>query len=118
MQKTRIMIYVEDVDRVVKFWQDYFEARIETISSLPDNFKSIVLTISPTVELAFFPKAFIAKYSPEVLGNTPSLLFFSEQFKALHAKLPTVGDIVDHDGMLTFNFADPEGNYFAVAQAK
>jgi len=118
MQKMRIMLYVDDVDLVVKFWQDYFDAKIETVTSLPDDFKSVVLTVSPSIELGFFPKAFIAKYSPEVLGSTPSLLLFSDQFKALHAKLPTVGEIVDNNGTLTFNFADPEGNHFAVAQAE
>lgn len=117
MKKTRIMLYVADVDQVVKFWQDYFDAKIETISSLPDDFKTIVLTVSPDVELAFFPKAFIAKYSPEVLGNTPSLMFFSENFEKLHAKLPDAGEIVDNNGTLTFNFKDPEGNFFVMAPA-
>lgn len=118
MKKTRIMLYVEDVDQAVKFWQDYFDAKIETISSLPDNFKTIVLTIGPGMELAFFAKAFIAKYSPEVMGSTPSLMFFSDNFDALHATLPNAGEVVDNNGTLTFNFTDPDGNYFVVAQDK
>lgn len=118
MKKTRIMLYVTDVDQMAKFWQDYFDAKIETISSLPDEFKTIVLTIAPNMELAFFPKAFIAKYSPEVMGNTPSLMFFSDRFEALHRALPTAGEIVDNNGTLTFNFSDPDGNYFVVAQDK
>jgi len=118
MQKTRIMLYVDNVVTQVKFWQDNFNAKINEISPLPNERQNIVLTISPEVELSFFPKSFIAEYSPEVLGNTPSLMFFSSDFKALHERLPTAGEIVDNNGTLTFNFADPEGHYFVVAEAK
>ncbi|MFC6181677.1 VOC family protein [Lactiplantibacillus daowaiensis] len=117
MQKTRVMLYVEDVDQSVKFWQDNFAAKVTEVNKLPDDFKNLVLTLSSQVELAFFPRAFIATYSPEVLNNTPSLMFFSDDFKGLHARLKTAGEIVDNNGTLTFNFADPEGNYFVVAQA-
>ncbi|WP_243676943.1 hypothetical protein [Secundilactobacillus collinoides] len=58
------------------------------------------------------------KYSPEVLGTTgPSLMIFRDDFEALHAKLKSAGDITDVGGQLTFNFQDPDGNYYVIAKA-
>jgi len=118
MQKMRTMLYVDDVEQIVQFWQDDLGAKVVEINTLPDEFNNVVLEIAPNVELSFFAKAFIRQYSPEVLGSTPSLMFYSKDFKALHDRLATAGEIVDNGGTATFNFRDSEGNYFVIAQAK
>lgn len=118
MQKMRTMLYVDDVEQIVQFWQDDLGAKVVEVNTLPDDFNNIVLEVAPNVELSFFAKAFIRQYSPEVLGSTPSLMFYSKDFKALHDRLTTAGEIVENAGTATFNFRDPEGNYFVIAQAK
>jgi len=117
MQKTRIMLYVTDVAVVVKFWQDHFDLPVVATSPLPDGSENVVLAMNPGTELSFFSRAFIQKYSPEVLDNVPSLMFFSERFAALHAELPGATPIVDDNGQPAFGFPDPEGHYYAVGKA-
>jgi len=117
MQKMRTMLYVDDVDQIVQFWQDNLGAKVVEINALPDGSDNIVLNLAPGVELSFFTKAFIRQYSPEVLGNTPSLMLFTDDFDGLHDRLTTAGEIVDDNGQLAFNFCDPEGNYFAIGKA-
>ena len=119
MQKMRTMLYVDDVEQIVQFWQDNLGAQVVEVNALPDDSENIVVTVAPNVELSFFAKSFIRQYSPEVLDSgTPSLMFFSDDFEALHDRLTTAGKIVDNNGTPTFNFRDPEGNYFAVGKAK
>ncbi|WP_125574323.1 VOC family protein [Levilactobacillus huananensis] len=118
MEKMRTMLYVDDVEETAQWWQDNLGATVVEVNVLPDESHNIVLTMAPGAELSFFSKAFIRQYSPEVLGSTPSLMFFVKDFEALHDRLTTAGAIADNNGMLTFNFRDPEGNYFAVGQVK
>ncbi|RRK10568.1 glyoxalase [Lactiplantibacillus garii] len=116
MDKVRCMVYVNDVEAVVTFWQDYLDARIVAVNAMPDGSSNVVLQVMRGVELAFFSKAFIKQYSPEVATNLPSLMFFSDHFDELHRRIPGAGKVVDQHGQLTFNFPDPEGNYFVIAQ--
>ncbi|SUP52810.1 Uncharacterised protein [Weissella viridescens] len=52
-----------------------------------------------------------------MLGNTPSLMLFSDDFEALHDAIPGALDIMENNGQQTFAFPDPEGNYFVIAKA-
>lgn len=118
MEKMRTMLYVDDVEETAQWWQDNLGATVIEVNVLSDESNNIVITIAPGAELSFFSKAYVRQYSPEVLGSTPSLMFFTKDFEALHDRLTTAGDIVDNNGTRAFNFRDPEGNYFAVGQAK
>ena len=115
--KTRMMLYVEDIDIVSLFWIENFSAKIKEEIPLPEDFKGMILELTPTVELALFGKDFIKKYSPEVLGSFPSLMIFIEDFESVHAKISTASEIVAYNGLMTFSCSDPEGNYIAVAKA-
>ncbi|MDN5983403.1 MAG: glyoxalase, partial [Lactococcus sp.] len=115
--KTRMMLYVEDIDIVSLFWIENFNAKIKEEIPLPEDFKGMILELTPTVELALFGKDFIKKYSPEVLGSFPSLMIFIEDFESVHAKISTASEIVAYNGLMTFSCSDPEGNYIAVAKA-
>lgn len=116
IQKTRLMLYVNDVDTICTFWQDTFGAKTVEKNSLPDNFENIVLEITPDFELSLFQKEFIQKYSPEVSGNIPSVMFFVEDFEDVHARIDTASSIVDDNGLPAFGFFDPEGTAFAVGK--
>jgi lactoylglutathione lyase len=67
-------------------------------------------------------KELIAKMQPELNLSTPSLLFYSEDLDRLYQdykdKEITVGELVTMPTGRVFNFADNEGNYFAVLERK
>lgn len=118
INKTRIMLYVEDVKIISRFWQDNVDAEITEDNRLDKGYQNLVLEISPEVELSLFPKEFIKEFSPEVLGSTPSIMFFSNKFEELHARLNPTANVRTVNGTKTFNFPDPEGNYFVVAKSE
>ncbi|MQS75957.1 hypothetical protein FHL06_06105 [Lactobacillus halodurans] len=112
--KTRIMIYVDDVDMSVEFWTDEFGAKVVARQTLNGGYQNVIVGISQEVELSIFPKDYIRIYSPEVSETVPSLVFVSDDFDRLHDELISAGEITEVNGALTFNFQDPEGNYFVV----
>lgn len=114
--KTRIMIYVDDVDMSVEFWTEEFGANVVARQTLNGGYQNVIVGISSEVELSIFPRDYIRIYSPEVSENVPSLMFFSKDFDKLHDELISAGEITEVNGVLTFNFQDPEGNYFVVAK--
>ncbi|MBM9833740.1 VOC family protein, partial [Enterococcus faecalis] len=64
-------------------------------------------------------REFIETHSPEVALNSPSIMFFAEDITTLYKKLlemeAEVGELIQMEEQLVFNFADPDGNYFAVS---
>nr|OTO68658.1 glyoxalase [Enterococcus sp. 12C11_DIV0727] len=84
---------------------------------------TLVVEIAPseTAEtmIVLYDLAFIQKHSPEVAGNTPSLMFFAEDVVELYKKMKDadvrVGELVQLPTGLVFNFADNDENYFAVS---
>jgi lactoylglutathione lyase len=71
--------------------------------------------------LVLFNLAIVEEMSEGISLETPSILFGSYDINAMRndliAKGVTVGEIVEM-GSRTFNFADVEGNYFAVEEIK
>ena len=67
-------------------------------------------------------KELVAKVSPGVNLENPSLLFFTADLDQLYQnfseKKITVGEIVNVPEGRVFNFADNEDNYFAVVEKK
>jgi len=115
--KTRIMLYVDDVDMGVEFWTEEFGGKVVARQTLNGGYQNVVVGVSNEVELSIFPKDYVRIYSPEVPETVPSLMFFSDDFNHLHDELLSAGEITEVNGTLTFNFQDPEGNYFVVAKA-
>lgn len=118
IHRTRVMLYVADVEKSAQFWRENLLAEEVTKTPLPEGFVNIVLRINETTEVSLFAKDFIEKYSPEVLHHVPSLMFFSDQFEALHQKIVGATEIVDNNGELTFAFPDLDGHYFVIAKNK
>ncbi|MGC6588607.1 hypothetical protein ACPV3A_27140 [Paenibacillus sp. Dod16] len=62
----------------------------------------------------------VYKMSPGLHLGTPSLMFITDDFDALHSHLTnhniTVGEVVNMPSGRVFNFADYEENYFAVME--
>lgn len=118
----RVMLYVKDPRSVANFWIDKLGFVQLDEQPAPDNTISVEVAPSKKADTSFvlFSSDVIAKYSPELTLGTPSILLSTKNINELHASLKAkgvaVGDIVDMEGMLTFNFPDNENNYFAVRQ--
>lgn len=70
----------------------------------------------------FGSKELIAKMNPEMNLGTPSIMYHTDRFDSLYHDLKNknikVGDIMELPSGRVFNFADDEGNYFAVSEKK
>lgn len=114
--KTRNMLYVDDVEKVASFWEKLGAQEVER-TKLPDDSVNVVVRLFAQVEFSFFAKSFIEVFSPEVLGNTPSIMIYTDDLAAMHAQIENAMPITTQNGVDTFAFPDPEGNYFVFAQA-
>lgn len=120
----QIMLYVNNQDESLKFWTE--KAGFSVISEQDNGQGMKWFEIAPTKDaqtsIVLHNKELVAKMSPGVNLETPSLLFFSkdldQQYKDFSDKNITVGEIVNMPGGRVFNFADNEENYFAVVEKK
>ncbi|MCC3868026.1 VOC family protein [Terrisporobacter mayombei] len=118
----QVMVYVNNQDEAVKFWTEKVGF---AIISEEDNGEGMSwIEIAPQknsqTTIVLHNKEVIAKMGTGINLGTPSLLFFTEDIEALHVKLSNnnvlVGEIINMPFGKTFNFADNEQNYFAVAE--
>lgn len=117
------MLYVNDQAKAVQFWTE--KAGFVVISE-EDNGHMRWYEIAPTAEagttLVLHDKAVVAEMSPGVHLGTPSLMFYTdnvdELYKTYADKGVTLGQLVEMPQGKVFNFADDEGNYFAVMEKK
>ncbi|GIN21455.1 MAG TPA: VOC family protein [Bacillus bacterium] len=120
----QIMLYVNDQDEVLRFWTE--KAGFIVVSEENNGQGMRWIEIAPTKDaetsLILHNKELIAKMEPELNLGTPSLMFFSENVEELYQdfldKNIAVGEMVDMPSGKVFNFADSEGNYFAVMEKK
>ena len=120
LQSMNVMIYVDDVEKVAAFFEQAAGTPRADEKTLIDGSKTISVPILPEASLQFYSRAFIQKYSPEVMLHSPSIMFYVDDLASAHARLlqmgATVNEIVLVGNQQTFNFADPEGNWYAVAE--
>src|SRR6476620_5608887 len=120
----QIMLYVNNQDEAREFWTE--KVGFSVISEEDNGQGMRWIEIAPTKEaetsIILHNKELIAKMQPELNLGTPSLMFFSENLDQLYKdfsdKNITVGDMVSMPTGRVFNFADNEGNYFAVMEKK
>lgn len=120
VNQMQVMLYVNDVAKCSKFWQSVGFVEIER----QEIDGTLIVEVAPSetadTHLVLYDLAFIQKHSPEVAGNTPSIMFFSEDITSLYKRMKElnvrVGEMVQLPSGLVFNFADPEENYFAVSE--
>jgi lactoylglutathione lyase len=116
----QIMLYVNDQDEAVKFWTEKVGFHVISEEDNGEGMRWIEIAASKESETSIIlhNKEFVAKMSPGLNLGTPSLMFFTEDLEGLYANLSeknvTVGEMVNMPSGKVFNFADGEGNYFAV----
>ncbi|WP_210367016.1 VOC family protein [Bacillus sp. REN3] len=119
----QIMLYVENQDGAVKFWTEKLGF---SVISEGENGEMKWIEVAPAKDSAtsivLHNKEIVARMSPGLNLDTPSLMFFTENLDHLHKELTdkdiTVGEIVEMPSGRVFNFADEEENYFAVMEKK
>lgn len=119
----QIMLYVNNQEESVKFWTE--KAGFSVLSE-HDNGAMKWFVIEPSKDaqttIVLHNKELVAKFSPGVNLETPSLMFFTEDLDQLYKDFKdrniTVGEIVNIPDGRVFNFADNEENYFAVTEIK
>lgn len=121
---SQIMQYVEDTEKCATFWVEKIGFTLKQTMLGPAETTAFVLVPQADSETAIvlLNKRAVAEYSPEVNLETPSLMFSCDDVKQTRENLTrlgvVVGDIVQIGNVLTCNFCDPEGHYFAFSESK
>lgn len=117
--KMQVMIYVADVPAAVAFWQSFGFVIIDQQSVDGTSVVEIAPSEHADTRFVIYDRTFIESHSPEVALNSPSIMFFSDDITSLYKKMidlnVEMGDLIQMEEQLVFNFADPDGNYFAVS---
>lgn len=115
----QIMLYVDDVKKAVAFWQALDFVIIEEQEVDGTSVVEIAASKNAQAHFVLYDREFIESNSPEVATNSPSLMFFSQDIVALYQKIEEMavplGEMISLGERMVFNFADPDGNYFAVS---
>ena len=115
----QVMLYVDDVTKAVEFWQELGFVIIEQQTVDGTSVVEIAPLKEAEAHFVLYDREFIETHSPEVALNSPSNMFFAEDITTLYKKLlemeAEVGELIQMEEQLVFNFADPDGNYFAVS---
>ncbi|MFC7784080.1 VOC family protein [Rossellomorea sp. GCM10028870] len=118
----QIMVYVNNQDEAVNFWIEKVGFTVIAEKGNGQGMRWIEIAPSKDAEtsIVLHNKELIAQMEPELNLGTPSLMLFSnnldELYNSLSNKNITVGEIVEMPSGRVFNFADHEGNYFAVME--
>lgn len=117
----QIMLYVTNQDDAKAFWTEKVGFQVVSEEDNGQGFRWIeVAPKDAETSIILHNKEFVAKMSPELNLGTPSIMFFTESLENLYNHLlnknVTVGEIVNMPTGKVFNFADDEGNYFAVME--
>ncbi|HDR7001484.1 VOC family protein [Bacillus cereus] len=118
----QIMLYVNNQDEAVNFWTEKVGFYVVAEEDNKQGMRWIEIAPKSGAETSIIlhNKEVISKMSPELNLGTPSLMFFSENLDQLYTDLTnknvTVGEMVTMPSGKVFNFADSEGNYFAVME--
>lgn len=116
----QVMVYVSDQDRVKNFWVEDLGFSVISEEDNGAGMRWFEIAPSDDSETSFIlhDKELISKMQPELNVGTPSIMFVTDKLDELYEKLTTkqvtVGEVVSLPSGRVFNFADPEGNYFAV----
>lgn len=118
----QIMLYVENQERAVDFWQK--KVGFEKVNKIASPLGGFIYELAPTkestTELVLQDKNLVAKFNPEMNFATPSILMSTDNIEETYNNLIKNGvqanPIMDMGNLKVFNFCDEEGNYFAIRQ--
>lgn len=117
-----VMVYVKNPREAANFWIENVD--FSEVNVVEFDGKMIGVEIAPyansEANITLFDKEWVRENSPVVNLEAPSLLFETHDIKSMHKKMAengvAVSDVMNVAGMVTFNFPDPDGNYFAVKE--
>lgn len=118
----QVMVYVQNQEEAVKFWTEQvgFVLKEERNDGNGMVWYEVAPSEDAETSIILHNKELIAQMQPELNLGTPSLLLFSKDVERMRDTLQsngvTVGDLVEMPTGKVFNFADDEGNYFAVIE--
>lgn len=119
----QVMLYVNNQKAAAEFWTQKVGFTKSTEVDNGDGTFSIEIAPKETSDTSFVlhDRKIVEKLHPELNLGTPSILFSaSSKLETLYAEFQekgiTVGDLIEMPQMKVFNFADSEGNYFAVRE--
>ncbi|WP_413497694.1 VOC family protein [Carnobacterium maltaromaticum] len=119
----QVMLYVNDQKAAAEFWTQKVGFTKSTEVDNGDGTFSIEIAPKESSDTSFVlhDRKLVEKLHPELKLGTPSILFSaSSKLETLYAEFQekgiTVGDLIEMPQMKVFNFADSEGNYFAVRE--
>ncbi len=117
--KTQVMLYLEDVAKAVTFWQSLGFVLLDTQEADGTMVAEIAPSAAADLSFVLYDLTYVQSHSPEVNVAAPSIMFTADDVTALYKKLMAqkvqLGELIQLGERLIFNFADPEGNYFAVS---
>ncbi|MBF2346453.1 VOC family protein [Listeria seeligeri] len=118
----QVMLYVEDQAAVRDFWVEKLDFVVVSEEVVNGEIQWIEIAPTKDVETTFVlqNKKKVAEMNPDMNLGTPSILLFGENIAELYEEYKnkgiTVGELVDLPLGRVFNFADNEGNYFAICE--
>ncbi|WP_317945582.1 VOC family protein [Carnobacterium maltaromaticum] len=119
----QVMLYVNDQKAAAEFWTQKIGFTKSTEVDNGDGTFSIEIAPKESSDTSFVlhDRKLVEKLHPELNLGTPSILFSaSAKLETLYTEFQekgiTVGDLIEMPQMKVFNFADSEGNYFAVRE--
>ncbi|WP_271004386.1 VOC family protein [Listeria seeligeri] len=118
----QVMLYVENQVAVRDFWVEKLDFVVVSEEVVNGEIQWIEIAPTKDVETTFVlqNKKKVAEMNPDMNLGTPSILLFGENIAELYEEYKnkgiTVGELVDLPMGRVFNFADNEGNYFAICE--
>lgn len=118
----QIMLYVENQAAVRDFWVEKLDFVVVSEEVVNGEIQWIEIAPTKEAETTFVlqNKQKVAEMNSDMNLGTPSILLFGENIVELYEtykkKEITVGELVDLPMGRVFNFADNEGNYFAICE--
>lgn len=118
----QVMLYVEDQAAVRDFWVEKLDFVVVAEEVVNGEIQWIEIAPTTGLETSFVlqNKKKVAEMNPDMNLGTPSILLFgmnlAELYETYKKRGITVGDLVDLPMGRVFNFADNEGNYFAICE--
>ena len=119
----QVMVYVDDQEGAVQFWTEKAGFTViadERSEELGFRWVEIAPSKDSATTIVLHDKEAVSKMSPDLHLGTPSLMFYADGVEQLYADWKrrgvTTGELVEMPTGKVFNFADDEGNYFAVME--
>lgn len=119
MKNFGIMLYVDNVNTEKDFWSAVGFNIINESDMM--GFPMFEMKSHPesTTTFTVFDKEFIRQNSPEVVDNQPSIMFDTDDLEGFHALVKNATEIcndIQEVPFKHFNFATPNGSYYAVRE--